>query len=74
MQTRDAAHADLPAVAAIYAAAATSSHVTFDLEGRPLAWWEEVLADSGHPLLVAEPGTPIDITLPEGVPGVGNAR
>jgi phosphinothricin acetyltransferase len=61
MQVRDAASADLPAIAAVYAAAAASSHATFDLEGRSIAWWqdrlEEVDAGEGRLLLVAVDGT-----------------
>lgn len=34
----------LPQVAAIYARAAAISPATFDLEGHPVAWWEDVLA------------------------------
>lgn len=34
----------LPALAAIYARAAETSPATFDLEGHPVAWWEDVLA------------------------------
>jgi phosphinothricin acetyltransferase len=44
---------DLPGVAAIYAAAAETTHVTFDFEGRPVTWWADVLADTDHELLVA---------------------
>jgi phosphinothricin acetyltransferase len=54
-EVRDARRGDLPAVAAIYAAAA-ETHVTFDFEGRPLAWWAEVLADTEHEFLVATEG------------------
>ena len=61
MQIRDAGAADLPAIAAIYAAAAATSHATFDLEGRSIAWWqdrlEEVDPAAGHLLLVAVDGT-----------------
>lgn len=56
MTVRDARPDDLPAVAAIYAAAAETTHVTFDFEGRPLEWWAGVLADSSHHLLVADDG------------------
>jgi phosphinothricin acetyltransferase len=63
MQIRDAGAADLPAIAAIYAAAAEDSHATFDLEGRSIAWWqdrlEEVDAGAGHLLLVALDGTTV---------------
>jgi phosphinothricin acetyltransferase len=63
MQIRDAGAADLPAIAAIYAAAATTSHATFDLEGRTIAWWqdrlEEVDPAAGHLLLVAVEGTTV---------------
>lgn len=34
----------LPALAAIYAWAAETSPATFELEGHPPAWWEDVLA------------------------------
>ena len=54
---REARESDLEAVAGIYAEAALTP-ATFDLEGRPVSWWREVLAaaDSaaGHLLLVAE--------------------
>jgi L-amino acid N-acyltransferase YncA len=57
MDVRDATAADLPAIAAIYATAATTSHATFDLDGRSIAWWrdrlEEVQPAAGHLLLVA---------------------
>jgi phosphinothricin acetyltransferase len=60
---RDAVRDDLPAIAAIYAAAAGTSAATFDLEGPPLAWWEATLAAcdpaAGHVLLVAERGEEI---------------
>jgi phosphinothricin acetyltransferase len=63
MQIRDAGAADLPAIAAIYGAAATASHATFDLEGRSIAWWqdrlEETDAAAGHLLLVALDGTTV---------------
>src|SRR6476620_746919 len=63
MQMRDAGAADLPAIAAIYAAAATTSHATFDLEGRTIAWWqdrlEEVDPAAGHLVLVAVDGTTV---------------
>ncbi len=53
---RDATPADLPAVAAIYAAA-TATPAAFDLDGHPVSWWEEALAAcdpaAGHWLLVA---------------------
>lgn len=50
---RDARRQDLPAAAAIYAAAAAATAATFDLEGRPLSWWEDELADGAHHFLVA---------------------
>ena len=54
---REARESDLEAVAGIYAAAALTP-ATFDLEGRPVQWWREVLAAAdpaaGHLLLVAE--------------------
>jgi phosphinothricin acetyltransferase len=53
---RDARPADLPAVAATYAAAAEDTHVTFDFAGRPVEWWAGVLADTEHELLVAAEG------------------
>lgn len=45
----------LPAVAAIYAAAAEGSYATFDFTGQPLGWWETALSPTveGHMLLVA---------------------
>jgi phosphinothricin acetyltransferase len=60
LDVREATPADLEPIAAIYATAATSSHATFDLEGRPVAWWRDVLdatdAAAGHFLLVAAEG------------------
>lgn len=60
MVVRDANPEDLPAIAAIYAAAARDSPATFDFEGHDLAWWEAQLAAcAGHPgrfLIVAEDG------------------
>jgi phosphinothricin acetyltransferase len=53
---RDATPADLPAIAAIYARAAERTPATFDFAGPTLAWWEEVLADAEHELLVATEG------------------
>lgn len=53
---RAARRSDLPAIAAIYAAAAESTPATFDVAGRDLPWWRSVLADTGHPLLVATDG------------------
>jgi phosphinothricin acetyltransferase len=45
----------LPEVAAIYAEAAASSYATFDLEGRPMSFWQHALEPEieGHMLLVA---------------------
>lgn len=44
--------------------------------GDAAQWWR--IADANGAMLpealVAEPGAPVDITLPEGVPGVGDAR
>src|SRR5688500_17714038 len=58
LAVRDAVRDDLPAIAAIYAAAANTTPATFDLEGPPLAWWEATLgacdAAAGHFLMVAE--------------------
>jgi phosphinothricin acetyltransferase len=63
LAVRDAVRDDLPAVAAIYAAAADGTPATFDLEGPPLAWWESTLgacdAAAGHLLLVALSGDDI---------------
>jgi L-amino acid N-acyltransferase YncA len=60
LAVRDAARGDLPAIAAIYAAAADATPATFDLEGPPLAWWRSTLAAcdpaAGHALLVAVRG------------------
>jgi phosphinothricin acetyltransferase len=53
---RDARPADLPAIAAIYADAAETTHVTFDFAGRPVSWWADVLADPEHEFLVAADG------------------
>jgi phosphinothricin acetyltransferase len=53
---RDAQPGDLPAIAAIYTAAAETTHATFDFEGRPVEWWAGVLADAEHELLVALDG------------------
>jgi phosphinothricin acetyltransferase len=53
MQIREATRADLPAVAAIHAREAREGHATFDLDGRPMEVWEEMLAGDGH-FLVAE--------------------
>jgi len=55
---RDAVRGDLPAIAAIYAAAAEDTPATFDLAGPPLSWWEKTLAAcdpaAGQLLMVAE--------------------
>jgi phosphinothricin acetyltransferase len=55
---RDALRRDLPAIAAIYAAAAEDTPATFDLSGPPLGWWEATLAGcdpaAGHFMIVAE--------------------
>jgi phosphinothricin acetyltransferase len=63
MDVRDATAAELPAIAAIYAAAATTTHATFDFEGRPLAWWRDRLGEvhpaTGHLLLVAVDGSTV---------------
>jgi phosphinothricin acetyltransferase len=59
MTVRDADPGDLPAIAAIYAASAETTHATFDLEGKPVAWWAEVLADPEHELLVAADGAEV---------------
>jgi L-amino acid N-acyltransferase YncA len=60
---RDALAADLPAIAAIYAAAAEATPATFDLAGPPLEWWETTLATcdpaAGHFLVVADRGDEI---------------
>ena len=57
---RDAVRRDLPAIAAIYAAAADDTPATFDLASPPLPWWEATLAGcdpvAGHFLIVAERG------------------
>ena len=53
----DAREEHLATIAEIYAAAAHTSPATFDFEGRPLAWWREVLGASdsaaGRPFVVA---------------------
>ena len=54
MDIRRAVPADLPAVAAIYAREARDGHATFDVEGRPMALWEERLAAADDHFLVAE--------------------
>ena len=55
---RDAVRGDLPAIAAIYAAAAEDTPATFDLAGPPLSWWEKTLAAcdpaAGQLLMVAQ--------------------
>jgi molybdopterin synthase catalytic subunit len=60
VEVRCATPADLPAVAAIYAAAVEVTPATFDLEAKPLEWWEATLAaaaiEEGHELLVAVAG------------------
>jgi phosphinothricin acetyltransferase len=52
-----AAQSHAPAIAAIYARAAETSPATFDLEGKPEAWWREEIARAdvakGHMTLVA---------------------
>jgi phosphinothricin acetyltransferase len=53
---REAGGADAPAIAAIYAAAAETTYATFDLEGRPVAWWEAAVADPAYECLVAADG------------------
>jgi phosphinothricin acetyltransferase len=55
MQIREAAEADLPAVAAIYGREAREGHATFDVEPRsPEAWRERwQLSDPGDHFLVA---------------------
>jgi phosphinothricin acetyltransferase len=53
VRVRDAAPDDLPAIREIYARAAETTPATFDFTGPTLAWWEEVLADEEHLLLVA---------------------
>jgi phosphinothricin acetyltransferase len=54
MRIRPATPDALPAVAAIYAREARQGHATFDLEGRPMAQWEERLAATDDRFLVAE--------------------
>ena len=56
MHIRRAQPIDLPAVADIYGREALEGHATFDLEPRPMAQWEERLADTGpgQHFLVAE--------------------
>jgi len=53
---RPAQVADLPAIEAIYAAAAAGSSATFDLEAKPHAWWQAALAASE-----AEPGRELPV-------------
>jgi phosphinothricin acetyltransferase len=53
VRVRDATPGDLPAIREIYARAAETTPATFDFTGPSLAWWEEVLADEEHLLLVA---------------------
>jgi phosphinothricin acetyltransferase len=57
MRVEPASERHLPAIAAIYDEAARTTHVTFDLEGRPVDAWRETLAASdelaGRILLVA---------------------
>jgi L-amino acid N-acyltransferase YncA len=50
-----AAERHVPAIAAIYAHAATTSAATFDVEGKPESWWHEAIAGGtpGHMTLVA---------------------
>ncbi len=59
MTVEDARPEDVPAIAAIYAAA-TLTPATFDLEGHPVAWWQEVLdasdPASGRHLFTARDG------------------
>jgi phosphinothricin acetyltransferase len=47
----------VPAIAAIYGHAATTSHATFDLTGHPESWWHDALAEAdisiGRIVLVA---------------------
>jgi L-amino acid N-acyltransferase YncA len=57
----DAGEEHLPAIAAIYAAAARDTAATFDFEGHPLGWWRALLEAvdpaTGRRLLVAlDPG------------------
>jgi phosphinothricin acetyltransferase len=42
IEVTDAAAEHMPAIAAIYAEAAASSHATFDVEGHPVEWWAKV--------------------------------
>jgi len=59
MRIELAADPHVPAIAAIYADAATTSAATFDLEGKPESWWREAIAApaEGHMTLVAlDPG------------------
>jgi phosphinothricin acetyltransferase len=56
---RQARPADLPAVAAIYAAAAEETYATFDVAGHPVQWWEDVLGDGKHELVVAADGAEV---------------
>ncbi len=60
MLVRAATPADLPAIAAIYDAAAQESPATFDFADRGVPWWEEQLAavanTPGRFLLVAAAG------------------
>jgi L-amino acid N-acyltransferase YncA len=57
---RDARSADLPAIAAIYGAAADSTPATFDFSGQPPEWWQATLEacdqSAGRLLLVAVEG------------------
>ena len=57
MRIEDADDRHVPAIAAIYARAATTSAATFDLQGKPEWWWREAIADAdpgvGHMTLVA---------------------
>jgi L-amino acid N-acyltransferase YncA/molybdopterin synthase catalytic subunit len=57
LEVRSATPGDLPAVAAIYDVAIEHTPATFDLEPKPLAWWEALLTacegEDGHELLVA---------------------
>lgn len=57
LEVRSATPGDLPAVAAIYDVAIERTPATFDLEPKPLAWWEALLTacegEDGHELLVA---------------------
>jgi L-amino acid N-acyltransferase YncA len=56
MRVESATSAHATAIAAVYDEAARTTPATFDLEGHPPPWWDDVIAADEYPFVVALDG------------------